>query len=571
MKRTLYLTLSLVAFGATLAHLVQTDFGAVRVKDVRFTAASGNTLSGLLYIPRTATPDSPAPAVLAVHGYINSRETQSGFAIEFARRGFVVLALDQTGHGYSDPPAFGEGFGGPAGLAYLGSLPIVDASRIGLEGHSMGGWAVQVAAASAPADYAAMVLEGSSTGTFGAPPGTPETPRNLLVVFSLFDEFSALMWGSPVPADIVATEKLRQLFGTTEAVEPGLLYGDSAAGTARRLEMPAVTHPGDHHSRTAIAPAIDWFETTLDHASGIGSENQVWYWKELGTLLILIGLGWLIFPLADRLVVPGSHANAVIAPPTRFQSMGLVVLAAVVPVLSFFPLNAIANLMFPASAFMPQQITNGILLWALGTGVISLIGFYSIWYRSAGVSPSDMGAPLDRRHIANALGRATLVVAILYGIILALEFLLTVDARFWVVALKRMSLDQFIAFLIYLPGFTLFFLILAATLHGPDVRAGLSGSMVRNASMLAGGFVVLLIVQYVPLFLGGTLAIASQPLLTIIAFQFVPLLALAALVSTFCWYRTGTIYTGAFINSILITWYMVAGTAMQVVPAWGFL
>ncbi|WP_201721683.1 hypothetical protein [Caulobacter sp. B11] len=29
--------------------------------------------------------------MLAVHGYINSRETQSPFAIEFARRGYVVL------------------------------------------------------------------------------------------------------------------------------------------------------------------------------------------------------------------------------------------------------------------------------------------------------------------------------------------------------------------------------------------------------------------------------------------------------------------------------------------------
>ena len=38
------------------------------------------------------------------------------FAIEFARRGYVVLALDQTGHGYSGGAAFSNGFGGPDGL-----------------------------------------------------------------------------------------------------------------------------------------------------------------------------------------------------------------------------------------------------------------------------------------------------------------------------------------------------------------------------------------------------------------------------------------------------------------------
>jgi len=140
--------------------------------------AKGNTMSALLYVPANATAQTPAPGILAVHGYINSRETQDGFAIEFARRGYVVLALDQTGHGYSDPPAFANGFGGPDGLAHLRSLDIVDKNNIGLEGHSMGGWTVLAAAAAMPNDYRAMVLEGSSTGKpFAADGGTRNSPR----------------------------------------------------------------------------------------------------------------------------------------------------------------------------------------------------------------------------------------------------------------------------------------------------------------------------------------------------------------------------------------------------------
>ena len=87
-------------------------------------------MSGLLYIPSSvyskddkgATKIVPAPGIVAIHGYINSRETQDGFAIEYARRGYVVLASDQTGHGYSDGPAFANGFGGPDALAYLRTL-----------------------------------------------------------------------------------------------------------------------------------------------------------------------------------------------------------------------------------------------------------------------------------------------------------------------------------------------------------------------------------------------------------------------------------------------------------------
>ena len=105
---------ALVLGGAALASAIQTT-GGIRVHDVRFPGAGGVMMSGLLYVPPNATAQTPAPGVLAVHGYINSRETQSGFAIEFARRGYVVLALDQTGHGYSGGSAFANGFGGPDG------------------------------------------------------------------------------------------------------------------------------------------------------------------------------------------------------------------------------------------------------------------------------------------------------------------------------------------------------------------------------------------------------------------------------------------------------------------------
>src|ERR1700730_15623160 len=78
----------LILAGGALAYFTQTA-GGIRIEDVRFKGAKGNTMSALLYIPPNATAQTPAPGILAVHGYINSRETQDGFAIEFARRGYV--------------------------------------------------------------------------------------------------------------------------------------------------------------------------------------------------------------------------------------------------------------------------------------------------------------------------------------------------------------------------------------------------------------------------------------------------------------------------------------------------
>src|ERR1044072_6337337 len=153
-RRLLWIGVALIVLGGLLAHFIQTT-GGIRILDVRFAGTGAIPMSALLYVPPNATVKTPAPGILAVHGYFNSREAQDGFAIEFARRGYVVLALDQRGHGYSAPPAFADGFGGPDGLRYLRSLDIVDKDNIGLEGHSMGGWTVVHAAAAFPEGYKA--------------------------------------------------------------------------------------------------------------------------------------------------------------------------------------------------------------------------------------------------------------------------------------------------------------------------------------------------------------------------------------------------------------------------------
>jgi hypothetical protein len=44
-------------------------------------------------------------------------------------------------------------------------------------------------------------------------------------------------------------------------------------------------------------------------------------------------------------------------------------------------------------------------------------------------------------------------------------------------------------------------------------------------------------------------------------FQFFPLFAIAAMVSTYYYRKTGHIYTGAFLNAMLVTWIVVAGQA----------
>jgi pimeloyl-ACP methyl ester carboxylesterase len=559
----------LILAGGFLARLTQTA-GGIRIEDVRFAGAKGNTMSALLYIPSNATAQTPAPGILAVHGYINSRETQDGFAIEFARRGYVVLALDQTGHGYSDPPAFANGFGGPDGLVYLRSLDMVDKNNIGLEGHSMGGWTVLAAATAMPNDYKAMVLEGSSTGKPFAADGTPAWPRNLALVFAQYEEFSTLMWGVERARDVTESPKLWALFGTSGAVEPGHVYGDIAQGTARVLYTPAMTHPAEHISHQAIGYSLDWFAKTLQGGTPRPVDDQIWFRKEVGTLIALLGFvalvigvfdGLLEAPVFSRLRLP-EIADGTMPVPVKTSGgrwTTALLLSALIPALTYYPAFALAGTYVKPSAWLPQGITNQIMVWAVINALITLALMPLVPKRAsrAGIlTPSIL------------IAIATVIVG--YAALWLADLAFKIDFRFWIVALKLMSGRQFLIFLIYLVPFTAFFVVALHVLHRnfSTLAAGRGALYLTNILALTLGFIVLLLLQYGALYITGALINPLPdpgfvPLSTIVAIQFVPLLAIVAVIATFTWRRTGSSLPGALICGMLVTWYVVAGTATQ--------
>jgi pimeloyl-ACP methyl ester carboxylesterase len=592
-KYILILALLLVLIGSLIASATQTNGWTVTIKDVRFMGSGGIQMSGLLYIPpgvigtdATGAPKiTPAPGILAIHGYINSRETQDGFAIEYARRGYVVLALDQTGHGYSDGPAFANGFGGPDGLNYLRSLDIVDKDNVGLSGHSMGGWASVVAAQVFPKDYKSIVLEGSSTGTFGGNEGDAVFPTNLGLVFSKYDEFSALMWLVPVPGDIGKGPKMMKQFDTTAPVEVGKMYGDISAGTARMWYQPNTNHPGDHISSEAIGDAVDWFQKTLKGGNGLPVTNQIWFWKEFGTFLAAIGFVLFLFPLGSILLNTTAFNGLVEPVPAAAPATGMgwwiaAALTVLIPILDYYKLiNLPTDIKWPTNAFFPQGITTTVVFWALGNALIFLLLFL-LWHfvlggKKGGGNFVSYGLTWAKKLEWNKIGNSFLLAALIafFGYILLgmVDFFFKTDFRLYVFAVKLMSPLQFRIFLTYLIPFTIYFCISGMALMGQMRRVGKDGNdlplwqaILINIGLMVLGFVIFLVWEYAPLFAGGVQASAATPngpLYVIVAYQFIPLLGIAAAISTYFFRKTGHIYVGAFLNAILITWIIVAGTA----------
>ncbi len=112
--------------------------------------SEGLKIYALLTLPNGDRPEQGWPAIVFNHGYIPPREYRTteryvAYVDALARAGYVVFRPDYRGHGFSEGTASGA-YGSPDytvdvinALTSLQRLPEVDAQRVGMWGHSMGG------------------------------------------------------------------------------------------------------------------------------------------------------------------------------------------------------------------------------------------------------------------------------------------------------------------------------------------------------------------------------------------------------------------------------------------------
>jgi hypothetical protein len=353
------------------------------------------------------------------------------------------------------------------------------------------------------------------------------------------------------------------VFGVDLPIVPGQVYGDPAAGTARMLYTPATTHPGDHISNEAIGDATEWFARTLKGGTPRPASDQAWFGKEVGTLIAFVGFLALLlgtFGLALHLPVfadlPGTPAPVRTRRDQRWWLA--LVLGAAIPVLTFYAFMGVGAQIAPPSFLFRQFITSQIMVWALLNALI-------IWVMGA-----FLGGPRAPAHTRWVSGVfiALVTVGVGYFSLWAADRLFKVDFRFWVVALKLMSPSQGKAFLFYVVPFCLFFVVVLTALHRNLAVAG-EGAAARYGTAIAAmasGFLVFLAAEYIPLFTGDLLLTPGQPLNTVVAIQFLPLMAMVGVISAFTWKRTNSAVPGALICGLFVTWYMVAGTATHWAP-----
>ncbi len=130
---------------------------------------------GLLTVPSGARPASGWPAIVFNHGYIapseyRTTERYTAYVDALARAGYVVFKPDYRGHGNSQGSAPGP-YQSPAytidvlnAVSSLKRFAEVDPCRVGMWGHSMGGWITLRAMVTSPDIKAGVIWGGVVAG-----------------------------------------------------------------------------------------------------------------------------------------------------------------------------------------------------------------------------------------------------------------------------------------------------------------------------------------------------------------------------------------------------------------------
>jgi dienelactone hydrolase len=511
-----------------IASLAQGGFGAITVRS-GVLEGGAYPLTYKLFIPRGADGEHPVPAVLAMHGYQNDRETSAAYGIELARRGIAVLSLDLYGHGYTEPgmrergwaehglknpdrPINGPGrfhifmtfsnldffkdpysaglkdssMGGKEGYRFLQSLPFVDRSRIGITGHSMGTWASWSVAAAFP-DHRAVVLqcgeiprnEYYDTGRYRF--------NNVMLLQARWDEFD---YFRDYQRNVVGLEKTplryHDLMGQDSPVEWNRTYGSFSDGSGRRMELIQTNHRLTTHDGRAMTAAMSWFTQALGLNPGIADSDHIFMIKEtavLGAMLAALVSMLPLFLLLTRLPffasliqpLPGD-AGKLLPGRSRFKA---VLIAILVSGFTFPFLGQLGHGLLPVPEdLFRMTVGTGFITWLSFLMLVSL-GMLIYWYkkgegRRLGVSLYDLGLGSrdnPRRFDRGVIGRSVLAALILTGTMYLLTVLGSVlfqlDFRFIWPFFKTFTPARFGQFLVYLPFYGAFFTINAgARLYG---------------------------------------------------------------------------------------------------------
>lgn len=137
-RRAFCISLALLILASLLNWGVISSWGKVDIERVYGSGANGAEWSALVYRPKTAVDANPAPAIIMYHGSAGNARNHESWAVEFSRRGYVVVSVDLDGSGDALFTKTVQNQQADYWFNYMTNLSFVDKDHILTSGHSAG-------------------------------------------------------------------------------------------------------------------------------------------------------------------------------------------------------------------------------------------------------------------------------------------------------------------------------------------------------------------------------------------------------------------------------------------------
>lgn len=473
------------------AAMIQTCGRKITIKNLTWESEYGHELSGILYIPQTASHVNPAPAVVTVEGWYNNKEMQDLYSIELARRGFVVLALDMHGHGNSEALTTNHLYDGAVGVdsavQMIARLNYVDVSRIGVTGHSSGGTAANMAVAidntrEVPLIKAVLQQAGDWQDDTGGDHSGDYGSRSVGIIASEYDDFYFGTYDSDGnmltnPKAFLSTDGAKKFLNFNEdgfleeAIGDHYYTKDFDGGVSYRvIYRPTCIHPLVTYSPKCVAYAMEFFQKTLSAPRELDPADQIWQWKAVFNGIGFIGLMLFMYnfvvALLDTETFKVLKATEKPVPVAVTDGKGrvwfwvLLVCGAVFSAWSF--LFCMNNVYTKTTEFFTQTGPLTIGIWSAVCGafaVLMMLVYYFAYGRKNGFSLAGRGLKMNWEKTWKTLVLAVFTVAVTFGLVFVSDYFFKTDYRIYVLAVKTFQADKVVLALKYLLFFVAFYVV----------------------------------------------------------------------------------------------------------------
>jgi Co/Zn/Cd efflux system component len=604
-KNKLFLYCLVVIISSSFfASLIQTSFGKVDVKLMNLKTPDGQNLVYDLYKPSIATENDKQPFIVVVPGFQRSKEALSNIAIELSRRGYVVALIDPYAQGMSSSSlsrlaATTQGYGMFAlvDYAYAENFSFIDINKIGSTGHSMGG-----NAAIRGADY--FGKEAIRSGKKSKLDSVyisgyvltlrenilRDSKSNMGVSYALYDEgaFRNDLQGWDAGNMKIAPESLRTVNSVlpkdkkVTEVELGKYYGERSNNTLRVIFNEELLHPFQPYNKEATKNQLDYFDKVFGAPISINSNNQIWQYKELFTLINMIVSLLMLIPIAKLFLSLNFYKDIVKDIPASLPEQtskskmifwSVFFLSALIACISFIPMVDVAKILFYESAnreltwFFPQRMNNSVMLWAAFNGSIGLVIFFVSYYffgRHHGVNTNSWGLQINKVEFFKTIMLGLSIFICYYLILYFVYFLFHVDYRFWFMGVRIFQPEMLLVLVMYFPLFFIFFFSNSLRVNGAMRFKNQSEWKSRLIAGFANslGLMMIIIIQYVTFAWTGTVFWTTNWLSVNLLFGIVPMMFILPYFNRIFFQLTGRVYLGPIVTCLIFIMILSTNTVV---------